>query len=122
LFIVKNREFFSSNSDVHNINTRSNSDLPLPKGNLTVFQKGLFYFEIRVLNEFPTTIEDLSYDVKQMKLPLKSFFFLNPFIVWWNILTGDKLRILVLYYSVLNRIFQYNIFFITTVLQIHILL
>jgi len=81
LFIVKNRELFSSNSDVHNINTRYNSDLPLPLGNLTVFQKGLFYFEIRVLNKLPSTIEDLSYDVKQMKLALKNFFFLNPFIV-----------------------------------------
>jgi len=62
----------------------------LPIGNLTVFQKGLFYFEIRVLNEHPSTMEDLSYDVKQMKLALKSFFFLNTFIVGWNILTGGN--------------------------------
>jgi len=42
LFAVKNRELFSSNSDVHNINTKYNSDLHLHIANLTVFEKGVF--------------------------------------------------------------------------------
>jgi len=46
LFIAKNRELFRSNSDVHNINTKSNSVLHLLIANLTVFQKGVFYFGV----------------------------------------------------------------------------
>jgi len=34
LFVVKNRELFRSNSDVHNINTRYYSDLRLLIANL----------------------------------------------------------------------------------------
>ena len=44
VFVVKNRELFRSNSDVHNINTKYNSHLHLPITNLAVFQKGVFYF------------------------------------------------------------------------------
>ena len=50
LFVVKNRELFRSYSDVHNINTRYNSDLHLPIANLTVFQNVVFHFGIRVFN------------------------------------------------------------------------
>ena len=47
LFVVKNRELFRSNSDVHNINTRYISDLHLPIANLATFQKGVFFiFEL----------------------------------------------------------------------------
>jgi hypothetical protein len=80
LFVVKNRELFTSNCDIRNVNTRYNVDLHLPKANLTVFQKGFFfYFGIRVFNILPSTVRDLSYDVKQFKLALKRFFLANPF-------------------------------------------
>jgi hypothetical protein len=77
--------------------------------------------ELRVFNKLPSAIKDLLYHVQQFKLALKGFFLFTPFIVWRNILIGDKLRILVLYYSVLNRVFTYNIFLISTILQILIL-
>jgi len=63
----------------------------------------LNYFGIRVCNKLLSTIKDLSYDVKQFKLALKAFLLAKSFyFVWRNILIGDKLRILVLYYSALN--------------------
>jgi hypothetical protein len=43
MFVVKNKELFKMNSDVHNFNTRSSYDLHLPTANLTVFQKGVWY-------------------------------------------------------------------------------
>jgi len=79
LFVVKNRELFTSISDVHNVNTRYNSDSHLPITNLTVFQKGVFYFGIRVFNKLPSSVKDLSYDVKHLKLALKRFFLANSF-------------------------------------------
>jgi len=64
LFVVKNTQLFRSNSDVRNINTIYISDLHLPIASLTVFQKGVFYFGIRVFNILPSTFKDLSNDVK----------------------------------------------------------
>jgi len=46
LFVVKKKELFRPNSDVQNINTRYNSDLNLPIENVTILQKGDFYFVI----------------------------------------------------------------------------
>jgi len=82
----------------------------------------LNYFGIRVFNKLRSTIKDLSYDVKQFKLALKCFFLLNPCIVWRNMLIGDKLPFLVLYYSALNRALKYTLLLTATILQIPIFL
>jgi hypothetical protein len=48
LFVAKNRDLCESNSEIHNINTRFSSDLHTATANLTTFQKGPFYFGIKV--------------------------------------------------------------------------
>jgi hypothetical protein len=41
LFVVKNRNYFRSNTDIHYINTRFNHNLHLPSTNLSVVQRGV---------------------------------------------------------------------------------
>jgi len=79
LFVIKTRDLFRSNSEVYNINTRYISYLHLPIANLTVFQKGAFYHGIRIFSHHTSTIKDVSYDVKQLKLALKMFLLTNSF-------------------------------------------
>ena len=50
MFVVKNRDLLRSNSEAHNISTRYDSDLHLPIENLTIFQRGAYYFGIRIFN------------------------------------------------------------------------
>jgi hypothetical protein len=52
---AKHRDLYESNSETHNINTRSSSDLHTTMANLTSFQKGSFYFGIKVFNLLPTS-------------------------------------------------------------------
>jgi hypothetical protein len=40
LFVVSNRSYFKENSDIHNIYTRTKSNLHQPSANLTAYQKG----------------------------------------------------------------------------------
>jgi hypothetical protein len=47
LLFAKNRELFTPNSDIQNINSWYNSDLLLPTENLTVLQNVVFYFGIK---------------------------------------------------------------------------
>jgi hypothetical protein len=68
--LFKSKELLTSNSYVHNINTRYNTDLHLPKAKLTVFQKGV-RVGIRDFNKLSLTIKDLLYDVKQFKVSLE---------------------------------------------------
>jgi len=67
LFVAKNRDFYESRSEIHNINTRFSSELHTPTSNLTTFQKGPFYFVIKVFNHLPTSIKNISHDINQFR-------------------------------------------------------
>ena len=65
--IAKNRDLYESNSEIHNITTRFSSDLHTPTANLTTFQKGPFYFGIKVFNHHPTSNKNTSHDINQSR-------------------------------------------------------
>ena len=88
LFVVKNRDLRELNSEIHDINTRFSSDLHTPTANLTTFQKGRFYFGIKVFNHFPTSINNTSHDINKFRSVFKSFLLINSFyseeFITWN--------------------------------------
>jgi hypothetical protein len=59
MFVVNNMELFAENSEMHTTVTRNSSNLHLPSSNLTVFQKGLQYFGVKVYNNLPGNIKQL---------------------------------------------------------------
>jgi hypothetical protein len=63
LFIVKNKALFQLNSEVHSINTRYKSNLHRPLVNLTAYEKGTYYVGIKIFNNLPTDIKNLSHNV-----------------------------------------------------------
>jgi hypothetical protein len=69
----------SFNSEIHSINTRYNNSFHYPICNLTVFQKGTYYFGIKVFKAPPPGIKNLDHDMKQFRFDLKRFLLLNPF-------------------------------------------
>jgi hypothetical protein len=50
LFVVKNKDLYSTNQEIRNINTRSKLNLHLPVCNLTLFQKGAYFSGIKLFN------------------------------------------------------------------------
>ena len=79
LFVGKTRDLYESISEIHNINTRFISDLHTASANLTTFQKGPFYYGIKVFNHFPTSIKNTSTDINQFRSVLKCFLLTNSF-------------------------------------------
>jgi hypothetical protein len=79
MFVVKNKDFFKTNSDVHSFNTRSNHDLHFPVAKLTVFQKGVWYSGIKIYNHLPPALKKLSHDIPKFKVALKRFLLTNSF-------------------------------------------
>jgi hypothetical protein len=73
IFVVKNKDLFLLNSEVHTINTGNNSNLYTPNTNLTIFQKGVLYSGCRIYNKLPPHIKGLSNDLKRFKSTLKGF-------------------------------------------------
>ena len=53
LFIVNNRNLFHVNSDIHDINTRQNSNLHQPQANLSMYQKGSTILALKFLTGSP---------------------------------------------------------------------
>ena len=79
MFVTTNRYFLKSNSDVHNLSTLYNSDLNLPRANLTIFQKGVFYSGIKMYNNIPQSLKELSHGVRRFRLALKRIPLKNAF-------------------------------------------
>jgi hypothetical protein len=77
LFIVKNRPLFNTNSDLHNFNTRTSHDLHPPTANLTLFKKGVCYLGVEVYNHLPSTVMQLSHDVKKSEMVLRGLLVSN---------------------------------------------
>jgi len=56
MFVVQNKNLFSTNTENHNIDTRQRNNLYLPHANVTMYQKGVYYSGIKSLIIFPWTL------------------------------------------------------------------
>jgi hypothetical protein len=79
MFVVKNKNLFVENSELYATKTRNSSNLHLPLSNLTVFQKGLLYFGIKVYNSLPGNIKQLSRNKNKFKKVLLQFLHSQSF-------------------------------------------
>ena len=71
--MINNENQFQVNFEIHNINTRNNSDFYQPLSHLTIYQKGPFYMGIKVYNSLPPEIKDFSHNIKKFKAHLRGF-------------------------------------------------
>jgi len=79
LFVINNRNYFKENSDIHNIDTRTKSNLHQPLANSSIYQKGTYYYGIKVFNNLPSQIKDLSVNKNQFRCALESFLYFHSF-------------------------------------------
>jgi hypothetical protein len=79
LFVTKNKDQFTSNSQVHTINTRQTSDLYIPIADLTTYKKSVYYQGIKIYSPLPKDIKVLSSNTNKFKLALKSYLLDNSF-------------------------------------------
>jgi hypothetical protein len=70
------------NSSVHSINTRNKHNLHRSIANLSCFQKGASYSEIRIFKTLPRSIIGLRSEKPQFKVAVKNFLCHTPFTPW----------------------------------------
>ena len=61
------------NFEIHNVNSRNNSDFYQPLSHLTICHKGPFCMGIQVHNSLPPEIKYLSDNIKKFKSSLRGF-------------------------------------------------
>jgi hypothetical protein len=79
LFVINNKGYLMVNSEIHNVNTKTKSNLHRPIPNLSTYQKGRYYSGIKVLNSLPSQIKDLFHNRHQFKRALKNFLYFHSF-------------------------------------------
>jgi hypothetical protein len=62
LLIIKNQQQFTINSEIHNINTRQHTNLHQPAPNLTGFKQDIYYSGVKIYNNLPPHIKQLSHN------------------------------------------------------------
>jgi len=77
IFVVRYRDLFLFNSEIHDINTHFNYNLHLPTTNLTLVQKVVLYSGSQIYNNLPSHIKRISNDFKQFKTKLKAYLLEN---------------------------------------------
>jgi hypothetical protein len=79
VFVAKNIDDFTTNSDIHSINTRHKSSLYPPLLRLTKYQKAVYYTGIKVYNCLPLKVKELSGNLKHFKKSVKKFLLQGSF-------------------------------------------
>jgi hypothetical protein len=79
LFVVKNKDLYTTNQEIHSINTRFNINLHPPVCNLTEFQKAVYFSVIKLFNHLLLNMKSLSHEIKSFKHALKWFLNLHSF-------------------------------------------
>jgi len=85
LFKVNNKNQFQINSEIHSINTRSNSDFYQLLSHLTIYSKGNFCRGIKVHNSLPPEINIYLIILRNLNHLWEGFFTHIHFIHWKNI-------------------------------------
>jgi len=79
MFIVQNENFFSTNNENHNLDTRQRNNLHLHQANLTIYQNGAYCSGIKIFNNLPSETENVAGNQKKLKIALKKFLYTYSF-------------------------------------------
>jgi hypothetical protein len=64
---IKNKNYFPSDTDIHDINTHYSYNLHLPSTNLSIIQKAVLFSRSKIYNHLPLNIKLSSKDFKNFK-------------------------------------------------------
>jgi hypothetical protein len=78
-YVVNNRHQFLRNYEIHSIGTRQNNSLFPPSVSMTDVQKGAYYSGIKIFNNLPIKLKELSNDQRSFDAALKRFLFAGSY-------------------------------------------
>jgi hypothetical protein len=73
MFVVKKKNFFLTNNENHNLDTRQRNTLYFSQANLTIYQKGAYYSGIKIFNNLPFEIKNVAGNQNKFEIALKKF-------------------------------------------------
>ena len=83
--MATNKNQFQLISEIHNINTKNNSDFHQPLLHLTLYQKGPSFMGIKVYNSLPPEIKDMPHKIKKFQSSLRGFLHQHLFYIFYTL-------------------------------------
>jgi len=68
MFVIQNKNLFSTNNENYYIDTRQRNNLYLPQANSAIYQKGAYYSGIKIFNYLPREIKNVADNLKSLNL------------------------------------------------------
>jgi hypothetical protein len=78
-FVINNKNQFTTNSEIHNQNTRQLNNIHQPGPNLSKYLKVTSYLGIKFHNNLPSCIKDKIDNPKKVQNQFKNFLLLHSF-------------------------------------------
>jgi hypothetical protein len=78
-FVSNNREQYFANSEIYNINTRHTSNLHMPRAQLNIYQKGVYYSGVKIFSSLPRDIKIYIDNPRTFKKTVKKILYTNSF-------------------------------------------
>jgi hypothetical protein len=79
MFVVKHKDIFTINVELHKINTCQKLDFHVPSVSLTKVQKGVYYSGITLFNSLLHNIKKVAHNINKFKHELRKFLMVNSF-------------------------------------------
>jgi len=79
LFVVKNKNLFILNSENHTKSTRQFNNLYQPITNLTIYQREVYYMDVKIFSNLPWYIKDISNNIRKFEICLKRYLHIHSF-------------------------------------------
>jgi hypothetical protein len=79
LFMIRNKNQFLVNSEIHHKDTRQQANFHQPSVNVATYQKGAYCFGVKVFNMLPSYIKTEFENPKKFKVVLQKFLYENSF-------------------------------------------
>jgi hypothetical protein len=77
--VVNNMGLYHPTSQIHGFNTRRNFGLYRPQANLTVYQREPYYLGIKLFNNLPLNIKELTNNNRQFRIALSAYLHSKSF-------------------------------------------
>ena len=121
VFVVRQRNLFVANSEIHNINTCFNQNLHLPTTKLTLVQKGVFYSGSKIYNLLPSYINSVNNDLNNFKCKLKTLVTWKLMLQYrWILSSNLRTAITNSYMTIWEDMTKNFIFYILFFILVHV--
>ena len=111
-FVINNKNQLTTNSCIHNKNTRQLNNIHQPRPNLSKYLKVTSYLGIKVHNNLPSCINDKTDNPKKVQNQFKKNFTLTLFLLYSILRNNQQMQLYAVnFIPLLGSLYMFRVFY-----------